>query len=192
MKGSSRPTLILVTFCSLFVLAFVVIGGVLLARCFYASEEEFDRQDISAIGFDLRVVAFHGFDCVPGLNAPNDYYIYYVKLDGGTEWRRIGSSVAFDRIPPGHFHQVSKTCAYFYYDHVLGVTVDGGRNWFFRGGADDPGFGGIRYAMIEKVSLQPNGAGEISLYQYDNSGMPLPHLQFVTLDFGRSWKEKRK
>ena len=39
-------------------------------------------------------------------------------------------------IPSDHLRRITDSCAYFFYEHIFGVTTNGGTSWSIKGGTD--------------------------------------------------------
>lgn len=183
-----------VVFLVCLILAFVMKLPAVLGWAYRTWQvgEQFDQHTFSLPSFDCRVAAFH--ERGRGLAAPGAFYRYEVKAASDDYWRRIATFRGSSPEPiTNHFMtQVTNECAYFYHEHVFGVTVDSGETWSIKGGPDyPPVVNGLANPIhIETVAIYSDGVGEMKLSVHENQSW-IPDQVFVTSDFGQTWAKEQ-
>lgn len=126
---------------------------------------------------------------------PGACYQYEVKTRSGWSWKTI---VMFrfsapDPIPKDQIEQVTDSSAFFYHEHVYGVTTDFGESWTIKGAEDAPpictslNFGTT--IRIDHVSIDSDGTGVMQLTQFQHLEEMTRHT-LTTSDFGNEWEVK--
>jgi hypothetical protein len=143
-----------------------------------------DSKDINENGIQVRIV--HYEEERPLVPAPNSYYVFESRR-GEQEWREFMRFRHDDPIPiPVDQVQVfSPGKASVFIGWQLGVTIDGGETWsIWNASKDLPGWQCCNYKLIERVSIHPDGSGEMHLRSIPGRGeVPL----LTTNDFGVHW-----
>ena len=160
----------------------VILKGTL----YFRSKTVLETWEASSYGITVRAIAYELKDVDP----PGIYYTFESPEEGSDSWRVI---MTFRRdeqipIPRDQVRFVDDKIAYIFMGPMYAVTINGGHTWSvwdaerdFPGGEEC-----CSEAIIQEVSLKPNGEGVMTLRpnMADNTNI----INLYTKEYGKHWK----
>jgi hypothetical protein len=139
--------------------------------------------------FKVRISAYQARDIFPVL--AGRYYEFQSSSAGSQQWVTIMTFRHDDpvSIPREQVRFVDSQIGYVFMGWMYAVTTNGGDTWsVWNAEKDLPGWECCNYGLIQSVSINPQGIGNMILHPIPGRPGEVPLLK--TSDYGRHWSQE--